>query len=122
MPGGRPAIYNSPGELQAVIEEYFATIEGTPTITGLAYHLGFESRQSFYDYEKNPEYSYIIKRARLKVENGYEVALIGNNCTGPIFALKNMGWRDRTEVAPVDPDGNAIQPVINIQVVNPKEE
>jgi hypothetical protein len=42
---GRPAVYNDPGILQATIEEYFAQ-EGKKTITGLAYHLGFESRQS----------------------------------------------------------------------------
>jgi hypothetical protein len=93
---GRPAVYNDPGILQATIEEYFAQ-EGKKTITGLAYHLGFESRQSFYDYEKHDEFSYIIKRARLKVETMYEEQLSGTAPTGSIFALKNMGWKDKTE-------------------------
>lgn len=31
------------------------------------------------------------------VENGYESALRQNNATGSIFALKNMGWKDKTE-------------------------
>jgi hypothetical protein len=69
-----------------------------PTITGLALHLGFASRQSFYDYEERGEYSYIIKNARLRVEKGYELRLHRNNPTGSIFALKNMGWSDKQEI------------------------
>lgn len=68
-----------------------------PTITRMALALGFESRQSFYDYENKDEFSYIIKTARLHVEAGYEDSLRENNCTGSIFALKNMGWKDKTE-------------------------
>lgn len=70
----------------------------TITISGLAIYLGFESRQSFYDYEKHEEYSYIIKKARLKVECSYEKRLDSKNPTGAIFALKNMGWKDKHEV------------------------
>ena len=60
--------------------------------------LGFCDRQSLYDYEKREEFSCIIKSARLAVENDYELSLRSNSCTGAIFALKNMGWRDKTEV------------------------
>ena len=67
--GGRPQLFSTPEELQKKIDDYFKsgvnekTITnkmGTkekvpvPTISGLCYHLGFESRQSFYDYEKMP--------------------------------------------------------------------
>jgi hypothetical protein len=118
--GGRPPVYNSPEEIQAKITEYFEYVKGEVefhegnevvptkmfmkrepepiTITGLALYLGFESRQSFYDYEKRDGYSYIIKRARMRVENAYEHRLDSKNPTGPIFALKNMGWTDRQEV------------------------
>jgi len=68
------------------------------TVTGLAMWLGFCDRQSLYDYEKREGFSCIIKAARLAVENDYEKALRSQSCTGAIFALKNMGWRDRTEV------------------------
>lgn len=94
---GRPAVFTNPGDLQASVEEYFAQ-DGKKTITGLAYHLGFESRQSFYDYEEKADFSYIIKRARLKIETGYEENLQGTAPTGSIFALKNMGWKDKNEV------------------------
>jgi hypothetical protein len=124
---GRPPVFNSPEEIQVKIAEYFEYVKGETkevdiefegpqgkagvykdtvtvrnpepiTITGLALYLGFESRQSFYDYEKREGYSYIIKRARMRVENAYEHRLDSKNPTGPIFALKNMGWTDRQEV------------------------
>lgn len=106
--GGRPAVYSDPGKLQADIEEYFAQ-DGKKTITGLAYHLGFESRQSFYDYEERDGFSYIIKRARLKVENGYEENLQGTTPAGSIFALKNMGWKDNNRTELTGADGGPLQ-------------
>jgi hypothetical protein len=110
--GGRPALYDSIEELQLKIDEYFnnppdhrtvvfekGTIElPIYTIAGLAYFLGFESRQSFYAYEDKIEFSYTIKRARLRIEKGYEQNLQFNNPTGSIFALKNMGWHDKSEI------------------------
>ena len=68
-----------------------------PTITGLCFHLGFASRQSFYDYEKKDNFSYIIKRARLFIEKEYE-EMLQINPTAAIFALKNMGWTDKQEI------------------------
>ena len=115
-PGGRPALFTSPEELQAKIDHYFdgghnfrtIIIGKAPnqekvelpviTITGLAHYLGFESRQSFYDYEKNDKFSYIIKRARLRIEMNYEESLQLMAPTGSIFALKNMGWKDTQSV------------------------
>lgn len=80
------------GENQSVIEIPMITI------TGIAHFLGFESRQSFYEYEKKPEFTYIIKRARLFIERFYEEQLQVGNTVGAIFALKNMGWTDNRGV------------------------
>lgn len=109
---GRPPHYDSEETLTNKIDEYFNNIPTkkkvvsnqitldvpVPTISGLAYFLGFESRQSFYDYEERPEFSYTIKRARLFIEKEYEEQLQIGNTVGAIFALKNMGWKDKTEV------------------------
>lgn len=115
---GRPPVFDSPEVMEDLIEQYFESIKGEliseehdngsttqvykgaepVTITGLCLFLGFESRQSFYDYQNNPDFSYIVKRARMRVESAYEKKLNGNNVAGPVFALKNMGWADRQEI------------------------
>lgn len=101
--------YKTAKELQAAIDKYFTSgvkrktiIVGgarvdieVPTISGLCYELGFQSRQSFYDMEKVPELTYTIKRARLFMEKEYEEMLQVGNTTGAIFALKNFGWIDK---------------------------
>lgn len=119
-PGGRPPVYNNPEELQTEVDKYF-TRRRKKTMTGLAIALGFDSRQSLYDYQKREEFSYIINKALLRIENQYEENLHGNNVAGSIFVLKNMGWKDRSEVDHTT-DGSPISPVINIQVVEPKTE
>lgn len=112
---GRPPKYTSVDEIQRAISDYFENpttkqviigkgdsqqVVDLPvlTITGLAYHLGFESRQSFYKYEDDPIFCYTIKRARLFIENDYEKQLQVGNTTGAIFALKNFGWTDKQDI------------------------
>jgi hypothetical protein len=96
MKEGRPAIFENPSDMQTEVDLYFAS-EGKKTMTGLALSLGFDSRQSLYDYQKKEEFSYIINKALLRIECQYEENLSGNNVAGSIFVLKNMGWKDRTE-------------------------
>jgi hypothetical protein len=94
--GGRPPMYESADELSnrcAAYFEYCDEQKVKATITGLALWLGFDSRQSLYDYEDKQEFTYIIKRAKLAVENSYETSATAFD----IFALKNMGWKDKTE-------------------------
>jgi len=101
MPGGRPQLFETAEQLDKEIQNYFSECDmakKNATITGLAYYIGFESRQSFYDYEKHEEFSYVIKRARLYVESNYEELLTSGKPVGAIFALKNMGWKDKHEV------------------------
>lgn len=125
--GGRPAHYETPEELKAKVDEYFnpktcpdfryisrvETIDGKReeyqervphyTKTGLALFLGFADRRSLYDYGKREEFSHIIKSATTRVEQGYEMMLAEKGvATGAIFALKNMGWKDRTDVTSGD--------------------
>jgi hypothetical protein len=95
---GRPRLYDNAEALQREVDAYFDNEVKSPTITGLALWLGFESRQSIYDYEKEGDFSYTIKRARLRIEERYEQRLHGNSPAGAIFALKNFGWTDRQEI------------------------
>ena len=94
---GRPRVFENPDDLFQGCKEYFDYCNESnkkATITGLALYLGFESRQSIYDYKEKDEFSYIIKRACLAVENSYEMS----GTTFDMFCLKNMGWKDKTEM------------------------
>jgi hypothetical protein len=67
------------------------------TITGLAIALE-TSRETLMNYEKKDEFFDAVKSIKLVCENYAERALLGKNPTGPIFALKNYGWRDKREI------------------------
>ena len=110
---GRPPLFESVENLQSAIQDYFTNgmekrqkeikDKGlmkvpVPTITGLCLHLGFASRQAFYDLQKHREFSYTVKRARMLIEREYEEQLQKGNPTGAIFALKNFGWMDTYHV------------------------
>jgi len=75
-------------------------IEDPPTVAGLAYYLGYESRQSMYDLrQRKDNYSYLIKRAILKIESNHEKNLsVKDKPTGSIFFLKNHNWADKQEI------------------------
>lgn len=93
---GRPLKYTVE-ELTAKVNEYFETQE-RQTLAGLALFLGID-RQTLYNYRERDEFFDIIKESVNRVEAKYEERLIYENApTGVIFALKNMGWKDKSEV------------------------
>lgn len=117
---GRPPKYKTKEEMQEAIDNYFNDLPSyevivgaeilqvrKPTITGLAYALGFCSRASMYEYESKEEFSDTIKRARLRIENDYEMQLRTANTghAGIIFGLKNLGWSDKQEIDHKSSDG-----------------
>lgn len=129
--------YKTPQEMEDKIVEYFKTCEPKlmtftdgdgneqpvmvkgepyykqepPTKSGLALYLGFESRQSLWNYEKKKGFSYIIKRAKLALSQHHEKGLDKEKCTGHIFWLKCNGakepvneWNDKAEDLPANED------------------
>lgn len=112
---GRPPKFKRPEDMQVLINEYFAN-EPVLTITGLVLHLGFADRKSFYEYEQKKAFTHTIKRARTMIENGYEKMLANNGqVAGPIFALKNLGWKDKQE------EQTENKQPINITISNPHD-
>lgn len=98
MAGGRPLKFQTVEELDKQIEEYFnKTDKSEWTWTGLALHLD-TSRETLSNYQEKPEYFDSLKKALLKVENGYEIDLKKHGRSGTIFALKNFDWKDKQEV------------------------
>lgn len=134
--GGAPPFFKTPEELQKAVDEF---IQNPPTVTvrskdeeyekplvtisGLCYKLGFASRQSFYDYENRDGFSYTIKRARLYIESVYEGNLTMPNCTGSIFALKNLGWDDKSQVDSISSDGSMSPPQKHVyEIIDPADD
>jgi len=106
---GRPRLYETPEQFEEKVYEYQEYCKETKepvTWTGLALFLGFSSRQSINEYESYDGFSDAVKRAKLFVEWHYEMRVNGNNATGPIFVLKNMGWSDKQDLALTSPDGS----------------
>jgi hypothetical protein len=144
MAFGRPRVFENEQDMADRVEAYFEHIKGEKqqqvgkdglmqeiwvrepepaTVTGLAIFLGFESRQSLYDYEKNGDFSFIAKKARLLVECEYEKRLTTSQApTGAIFALKNMGWIDKNEVGFTNKDGDDTSPVQIYQLPDNKRD
>ncbi len=95
--GGQPPIFATPEDLESKCLEYFEYCiknKEKRTITGLTLFVGFCSRSSWGHYEDKKEFLHIVRRAKLTVENSYEMS----GGTFDIFALKNMGWKDRSEL------------------------
>lgn len=101
---GRPLKFKTVKALITKIDKYFKnTNKDEWTITGLALALD-TFRNVLIDYQngkydkEDREFSNAIKKAKLIVENGYEVDLKKHGRSGTIFALKNFDWKDKQEI------------------------
>ena len=128
-PPWRPWKY-TPEELQAKIDAYFKDImepkKGLDgelyyepvTITGLALACG-TSRNRLCAYAERDDYAEMIEVAKLRVEHYAERQLyLGKAATGPVFALKNFGWRDDQNVNMGGQEGNPIGVDGKIEIVH----
>lgn len=112
---GAPPLFSTPEEMQEQIIAYFNQCEEkkeNPKITGLCLFIGFESRQSFYDYESKQDFAYTVKRARMVIESHYEDGLNTFKYGGAVFALKNMGWKDQQEQT-INQTITTVQPIVH---------
>jgi hypothetical protein len=117
MPAGRPPKYETPEEMQEIIDAYFEGDaymgEGdakvfAPTVSGLALALDM-STEALRNYQDKDEFLATIKKAKQKVEVALEQRLHGQAVTGTIFNLKNnFGWKDKTEQELTGKDGGPI--------------
>ncbi len=95
---GRPLKYTKE-ELETLIESYFLeTPIDNQTITGLALHLD-TSRETLMNYEERDDFFDTIKKAKDKIEHAYELRGIKVGNAFDIFRLKNMGWKDKQDIA-----------------------
>lgn len=114
---GRPPKYETPEQMQEIIQEYFNECleeEKYPTVSMMAFRLGM-TRQDLLRYEDCLETGELkqlsedvkrgfrdtIKRAKQYIEGGYEDKLVNGKTTpiGTIFVLKNnYNWVDKQEI------------------------
>ena len=98
-------ILSSAQELKLFADQYFETCDRKRvaiTMPGLAYALGFSSTKSLAKYRKAEGYEEFheeMNRACLRVEQATAEMLYDKrvNVAGPVFALKNMGWKDKED-------------------------
>jgi hypothetical protein len=106
----------TPEELEVKIQEYFTSkdrmkvIESITTkqkkyikvytLPGLAWYLGFESREGFKNAMNNKKntHSFVLKRAYIKIQEYIEEQLFITTNSNPIFVLKNMDYSDNQTV------------------------
>lgn len=91
----------TPEELEGKAQEYVdsCTEESRPTRVGLFRFMGFKTKQSFFDYMKDPDYKDVLEEALFLIEGQYEQQLAnGRGDGGLVFALKQYGWADKQEV------------------------
>lgn len=115
---GRPLKYKTVAELEAAIDAYFEQCKGhplevngepiydkygqpvivdvhPPTVTGLALHLGFASRQALLNYQGRKQFNDTIMRGKARVEAYAEERLFDRDgANGAKFSLVNnfSGW------------------------------
>ena len=122
LPVGRPRAISSPAEMDQKVDSYIKMCRDNDEpilLTGMILSLGLCSRESFDEYLKYDGFSDSVKRAKMFVEMEYEKRLnVNSSPTGPIFALKNFGWKDKQEVDNTSSDGS-MTPVMPIyRIVN----
>ncbi|HWZ21476.1 MAG TPA: terminase small subunit [Cytophagaceae bacterium] len=98
--------YSNAQTLECAINAYFDKCEADKkpyTTTGMALYLGFSTRSSLLNYEKEEGYEQfhdVMHRAKLRIEEQMEIHLLTKqNVAGVIFLAKNnFGYKDSTEV------------------------
>ena len=130
---GIKPFYTTVEDMQKVIDDYFIVCEGkllldadgeprlskydVPiyidnkplTVTGLALHLGFNSRQALLNYQGKEAFNDAIVRAKAKVEQYAETRLFDKDGNaGARFSLSNnfKGWADKQEVSSINTNLN----------------
>ena len=114
---GRPNKWETPEQLRDLINQY---LDETPfeelTVSGMALFLG-TNRRGVDDYKNKPGFKEIIDEAKLIIENSYEMDLRKKGRTTDIFAMKNFGWTDKSEVD-MNTTVNIVNRTISVEETN----
>lgn len=126
-PVGRPRKIKSPEEFDRLVDSYIDMCRANNEpilLIGMVLALGLTSKEAFYNYgSEYAEFSESVKRARSLIELEYEKRLnVNSSAAGPIFALKNFGWKDKQEVDNISSDGSMTPaPAVSISASEVKD-
>ena len=121
---GCKPFFENPEEMQTLIDDYFELCNGVkaldedgnpmatnkgwlykvdpkpPTISGLAFYLGFADKGTLRDYAVKPDFSHTISRARLWIETYVEGRLFDRDgAKGAEFNLvSNFDWKPISQI------------------------
>lgn len=139
---GRPPKFDSPEQMQMLIDKYFEECKGhilynddgspvldkygnaviidahPPTVTGLALALGFNTRLSLLNYQAKPAFVNTVSRAKSRVEQYAEERLFDKDgANGAKFSLANNweGWREKQQI---EADVKQETTVITVELVD----
>lgn len=139
---GRPPKFDSPEQMQVLIDRYFEDCKGhilynddgspvldkygnaviidahPPTVTGLALALGFNTRLSLLNYQAKPAFVNTVSRAKSRVEQYAEERLFDKDgANGAKFSLANNweGWREKQQI---EADVKQETTVITVELVD----
>ena len=137
---GRKRYFKTPEDMQAAIDAYFEDCKGEIlkddqgniiynkygepvyidvkplTVTGLALALGFTSLRALLDYQDRKDFTAVVEKAKLKIENYAEMRLYDKDgWNGARFNLQNnfKNW-DADKSAQDDKKGPAINIICDI--------
>jgi len=137
---GRKRYFKTPEDMQKAIDAYFEDCKGEIlkddqgniiynkygepvyinvkplTVTGLALALGFTSRRALLDYQDRKDFTAVVEKAKLKIENYAEMRLYDKDgWNGARFNLQNnfKNW-DADKPAQDDKKGPAINIICDI--------
>lgn len=113
----------SPEQFKDKSKEYFDECiakDEAPTEAGLAFHLGFATRQSVRDYSTDPDYINEYKRARLFIEAWVSKKVLSKESftPGQIFYLKSVfGYEDKQSIDHQSSDGSLSPKSVDSDIV-----
>lgn len=119
--------YETAKDLRRAVNAYFDEADEVTapyTIAGLCLHIGY-TRDMFLRNSHSTELGEILSQARLLIEQQLETRLAtSGKPTGAIFALKNLGWSDRSFLDVGVSGGNSDSPEAlkwTVEVIAPGE-
>ncbi len=120
--GGLTLRTATPSDFDIAVSEYVAheALNLKPlTMAGALLWLGIYDEGTLEEYAQRPEFDPSVRRLKAIIRREYERRLHTGQSTGASFAMKNMGWTEKTISEITGPGGKPLKLVVEITFVEP---